>query len=322
MGSETPPLHLPKIDFSNQNMKPGEPQWDITRSNVRKALQEYGCFEASFDKVPIELRKSIFGALKELFDLPLEIKLRNVSEKPFHGYVGQYPMVPLYESMGIDDSDVQAKVDAFTDKLWPQGNKSFSTMIHSFSGKLSELDITIRRMIMESFGLSKYIDEHLNSTNYLLRVMKYKGPDTQETKLGLNAHTDKNIVTILYQNNVDGLEVQTKDKKWIKVKSSQDSFIVMIGDSLHAYLNGGLYSPYHRVMMKGKETRYSLGLFSIPKAGYIISSPKELVDEEEEEEEEERPRLYKPFDHVEFLRFYYTEAGQRSLSALKTYCGM
>lgn len=130
MGSETPllPLHLPVIDFSNQNLKPGEPQWDLTKADVQKALQDYGCFEASFDKVPIELRKSIFKALEELFDLPLQTKLRNVSKKPFHGYVGQYPLVPLYESMGIDDSDVVDKVEAFTEKLWPQGNTSFRSV--------------------------------------------------------------------------------------------------------------------------------------------------------------------------------------------------
>lgn len=130
MGSETPllPLRLPVIDFSNKNLQPGEPEWDLTRADVQKALQDYGCFEASFDRIPIELRKSVFGALEELFDLPLQTKLRNVSKKPFHGYVGQYLMVPLYESMGIDDSDVAAKVDAFTEKLWPQGNNSFRSV--------------------------------------------------------------------------------------------------------------------------------------------------------------------------------------------------
>lgn len=130
MGSETPllPLRLPVIDFSNKNLQPGEPEWDLTRDDVQKALQDYGCFEASFNRIPIELRKSVFGALEELFDLPLQTKLRNVSKKPFHGYVGQYPMVPLYESMGIDDSEVAAKVDAFTVKLWPQGNNSFRSV--------------------------------------------------------------------------------------------------------------------------------------------------------------------------------------------------
>jgi len=130
MGSKTPllPLRLPVIDFSNKNLKPGEPEWYLTRAEVQKALRDYGCFEASFDRIPIELRKSVFGALEELFDLPLQTKLRNVSKKPFHGYVGQYPMVPLYESMGIDDSDIAEKVDAFTEKLWPHGNISFRSV--------------------------------------------------------------------------------------------------------------------------------------------------------------------------------------------------
>lgn len=101
-----------------------------------------------------------------------------------------------------------------------------------------ELDLMVRRMIMESFGIENYIDEHLNSTYYLTRLMKYTSPpdddddDDEETKLGLRSHTDKNIITILHQYQVDGLEVKTKDDKWIKVKPSQDSVLVMVGDSL------------------------------------------------------------------------------------------
>ncbi|XP_008228619.1 PREDICTED: probable 2-oxoglutarate-dependent dioxygenase AOP1 [Prunus mume] len=314
MGSETPPK-LPVIDFSNQSLTPGTTEWNAVRAQVHNALEEYGCFEALFNKVPSHIRKSIFPSIEELFDLPLQTKLQNVSKKPYHGYVGQYPMVPLYESMGVDGANVYEQVQSLTNTLWPRGNPSFCKAIQSFSEQVSELDQIIRRMILESLGLEKYLEEHLESTNYLLRVMKYKGPQTNETKLGLNAHTDKNIVTILYQNQVDGLEVQNKDGKWINVKPSPDSFIAMIGDSLYAWTNGRLHSPYHRVMMSGNEARYSTGLFSIPKEGYIIKAPEEVVDEE-------HPLLFKPFDHVQFLGFYYSEAGQRAHSALKTYCGV
>jgi isopenicillin N synthase-like dioxygenase len=285
------------------------------RNQVRKALEEYGCFEAKFDQIPVEIRKAVFGSLEELFDLPLETKMRNRSRKPFHGYVGQFPQVPLYESMGIDDADVSEEVDNITRILWPEGNANFTKTIQSYSEQLSELDKTIRRLVLESFGLDKYMDEHINSTNYLLRVMRYKGPETSDTKLGLSSHTDKNTVTILYQNQIEGLEVQTKDGQWIKFNPSPDSFVAMIGDSFYAWLNGRLYSPYHRVMMSGNKARYSAGLFSIPKAGYIIKAPEEMVDEE-------HPLLFKPFDHVEFLAFYYTKEGQRVPSALKTYCGV
>ncbi|KAL0010556.1 hypothetical protein SO802_005664 [Lithocarpus litseifolius] len=126
---------------------------------------------------------------------------------------------------------------------------------------------------------------------------------------------NKTIVTILYQNQIEGLEVETKDGEWINVKPSPDSFTVMIGDSLLAWTNGRLHSPIHRVMMTGNVARYSIGLFSIPKAGYIIEAPKELVDEE-------HPLLFKPFDHVQFLGYYYTEAGQKAKSALRNYCGI
>lgn len=124
MGSETT-LTLPIIDFSSKTMKPATPEWDTVRTQVRKALEEFGCFEAQFDKIPLDIRREIFDALKELFDLPLQTKLRNVSRKPFHGYVGQYPAVPLYESMGFDDANILEKVESSTNIFWPQGNKKF-----------------------------------------------------------------------------------------------------------------------------------------------------------------------------------------------------
>ncbi|XP_057968067.1 probable 2-oxoglutarate-dependent dioxygenase AOP1 [Malania oleifera] len=314
MGSQTP-LRLPVIDFSKLEPKPGTPEWELVKSQVHQALQEFGCFEALFDKVTFELRTALFKKLEELFDLPIQTKLRNSSEKPYHGYVGQYPMVPLYESMGIEHATIPEKTEDFSNLLWPEGNPSFHKTIQSYSEQLSGLDLMVRKMVLESLGVDKYYDEHKESTNYLLRVMKYKGPQTAEKKLGLNSHTDKNIVTVLYQNQVDGLEVQTKDGEWIDVKPSPESFIVMIGDSFYAWTNGRLHSAYHRVMMRGEQARYSAGLFSIPKEGYMIKAPEELVDDE-------HPLLFKPFDHFEFLGFYYSEAGQKAQSALKTYCGI
>ncbi|WZZ41482.1 LOW QUALITY PROTEIN: hypothetical protein YC2023_037741 [Brassica napus] len=75
--------------------------------------------------------------------------------------------------------------------------------MHVFLKYLLELDVMVRKMILESFGIEKYIDEHLNSTNYLFRMKKYSPPpdndgDDEETKLGLRSHSDKNIITILH----------------------------------------------------------------------------------------------------------------------------
>lgn len=126
MGSSSD-LKLPFIDFSGV-VEPGTDAWADVRDSVRKALEEFGCFEARFDRVPLEQRDAMLGALKELFDLPLQTKLQNVSKKPFHGYVGQYPQVPLFESMGIDNADELEKVDALARTLWPEGHPGFRYM--------------------------------------------------------------------------------------------------------------------------------------------------------------------------------------------------
>ncbi|KAK1416818.1 hypothetical protein QVD17_25935 [Tagetes erecta] len=308
-------LKLPFIDFTNLDQNTKTNHWNLTKSQVHRALEEFGCFEATLSDIQPELHTSVFDSLQELFDLPLQTKLKNRSIKPFHGYLGQYPMVPLFESMGIDVAPNPDKAESFTKILWPEGNPKFSKTIQEIYEKLSKLDQMVRIMVLESLGLEKYMDEHMDSTNYLLRVMKYKGPETKDTKLGVDSHTDKNLVTILHQNEVDGLEVQTKSGDWIKVQLSPNSFVVMIGDSFYAWTNGRLHSPYHRVMMSGDNARYSIGLFSIPKAGYVVKAPQEVVDDE-------HPLIFKPFDHFEFLQFYYTEAGQRAPYALKAYCGV
>ncbi|KAL7099795.1 hypothetical protein ACP275_09G108200 [Erythranthe tilingii] len=284
MATETM-LKLPIIDFSN--LKQETQTWESTKIQVRKALEEYGCFEAKFDEIPLHLRKSIFDVLKQLFDLPLENKLLNTSNKPYHAYLGQDAMFPLYESLGIDNALAPGSIETFTNLMWAQGNPTFSEIVESYSEKLSELDKIVRRMVVESLGLEKYMDEHMNSTNYVIRVQKYdyapKSHDENHDQLGLPSHTDKNMVTILYQNE--------------------------------AWTNGRLHPPHHRVMMAGDEARYSIGLFSIPKPGYIIKSPEEMVDEEK------HPLLFKPYEYFGFLDFQIKASIIATPVGLKAYCG-
>lgn len=90
MGSHQAPLRLPTIDFFEiKKHNKGTLVWDSTKTQVFEALQEYGCFEASFNEIAPDLRKAVFSSLKQLFDLPLETKVRNFTAKLFNGYIGQ-----------------------------------------------------------------------------------------------------------------------------------------------------------------------------------------------------------------------------------------
>ncbi|MBO8590051.1 2-oxoglutarate and iron-dependent oxygenase domain-containing protein, partial [Staphylococcus aureus] len=78
------------------------------------ACERYGCFEVAYDGVPVQLRDDMFEAMKRLFDLPLETKQKNYSSKIYRGYIGQSDVVPLYESLGVEDAPSLDAVRAFT----------------------------------------------------------------------------------------------------------------------------------------------------------------------------------------------------------------
>ncbi|KAK7392969.1 hypothetical protein VNO78_21419 [Psophocarpus tetragonolobus] len=306
-GNDNP--KLPVLDFSIENMKPGTNSWFSTCKRVRQAFEEYGCFVAMYDKGGDEvLQKGVFGSIKELFDLPTQTKQRNIYEgMPLKSYVGQHPKIPLHESMGIDEGTTLEGIQSFAKKIWPMGNDQFCKYILEYAKLAEELDQMVAKMLFESYGLLEHYEAYQGSTKYLLRLLAHKAPEQVEPQLGFVAHTDKSFTTILHQNHVNGLMVETKNGKWIDVDfSSPTSFVVMAGDALMAWSNDRIQSPNHKVLMNGNETRYSLGLFAFHKG--IVKVPQELIDEE-------HPLQYKPFDHLALLNFTYS-------ANMKAYCGV
>lgn len=314
---------LPRIDFSDVDpANPGTRSWDAVRARVMEAMESYGCFEAVYPRVPSELRDSIFGtAMRELFALPLETKLQNVSDKPFHGYIGQIPYLS-YESLAVMDAPFPFGAQSFTSLMWPGGNSTFCETLQSFSEQVMRLDETIRRMVLESLGVEKHYVAHAEATRFLLRFSEYGAPqggeeeeEKKKKQLGLVPHRDKNTLAIVCQNQVDGLEMETKDGEWITATPSPASFIVIAGDAFRAWTNGGVYSPLHRIVVGGDATRYSAILFSIPKDEAVIQAPPELVDEE-------HPSLFKPFDYGGYVHFCVSEEGMKAKCQLDAYCGV
>lgn len=74
--------------------------------------------------------------------------------------------------------------------------------------------------------------------------------------------------------------------------------------------------------MTGREARDSAAVFTAFKTGYSVKTPEELVDEE-------HPLLYRPFDHLDFLKVLERDAGKayfgdelNAYTPLKAYYGI
>ncbi|KAL2926298.1 putative 2-oxoglutarate-dependent dioxygenase AOP1.2 [Bienertia sinuspersici] len=313
MVSETP-TKLPTINLSGENLIQGTRSWTSTCNNVRQALEDYGCFVAVYDKFTLDLHNNVVNVVQPMFDLPAEVKVRNSSDLPYHGYYKPGELMPLLESLGIEDPPRCDNIRSFTNLLWPNGNDKFcSETIHEYATKVTELEQMVMKMVFESYGVEKYLESHLNSTSYLLRIAKYRVPEKDENNLGAVGHTDKNFITILHQNQVNGLEVQTKDGQWLTFDFSPHSFVVMAGEPFLAWSNNRIHAPLHRVIMKGDKARYSFAMFSTTKD--TIQTPIELVDED-------HPLQFKPFDYMGLLQFYTEDVTRMAVCTIKDYCGV
>ncbi|XP_050365876.1 probable 2-oxoglutarate-dependent dioxygenase AOP1 [Argentina anserina] len=301
MGSDSH-YQIPTIDLSTSSAKlaRGTEKWFSLCKRVREACENYGFFELVYDKIPLELSAESFSVTREFFSLPLETKKQDVNPKSFHGYYGQHPVAPLYESFAIEDASNYESLTSFTEKMWPDGHDQFLNTVIGMVNKLDELHEMIEMMILDSYGLGENQDS-IMACETKLRVSRYGLPPSGEYVNGLNAHTDKQLTAILCDDQVSGLEFETKDKsQWIKLSLPPSSFVFIVGDSLMAWSNGRMHSAKHRVMMCGEKERYSLGVFAIPVEGTIIKAPKELVDEE-------HPQLFKDFEYMDFTKYSTSE---------------
>ncbi|BFG30132.1 hypothetical protein CerSpe_164060 [Prunus speciosa] len=313
MGSLTKPT-LPTINFSIEDLKPGSASWLSTAKQVRFALEQYGCFVAQYEQISGELLNSIFAQAKDLFEVPKENKVKNVGEEPYRGHMGPNPLLPLYESLCIDNVTSPQETQKFKNLMWPEGKTNFCETTDSFGQLLADLERTVEQLIFESYGIGKQYESVGSSNGHLLRFIKYTVPEDNDTTLRFPSHTDINFTTIVVQHDIPGLEVKTKEGDWIDVECAPSQFEFMAGDGLQVWSNDRVKACHHRVKHSGNKTRYSIGLFTFNNG--IFQVPEELVDES-------HPLLYNPFDSRAFIRKYATTPElKKEPSPIKAFAGV
>ena len=87
-------------------------------------------------------------------------------------------------------------------------------------------------MVFESYGASKLCAPVIASNSHLLRFLRYKDPQDSANDLRFGAHTDKNFTTFVHQNQLGGLEVETKDGNWVALEVAPSQVLFMAGDGM------------------------------------------------------------------------------------------
>ena len=96
-----------------------------------------------------------------------------------------------------------------------------------------KLAMEILELVIEALGVdAHHFDAHKREAQGSLRANYYHPSNSKgEVQVGLRPHVDGNLLTILHQQDVSGLEV-LKDGRWFPVAPQTDAFCINVADIL------------------------------------------------------------------------------------------
>jgi len=164
------------------------------------------------------------------------------------------------------------------DNVWPREVESFRDTFTELYAALDRTGLKILRAIARYLAIDEdYFVDTVRDGNSVLRLLHYppiEGEPGSHVRAG--AHEDINTITLLLGAEEAGLELLTKDGRWIPVAPKPGELVVNIGDMLQRLTNGRLRSTSHRVVNpppeRRRHSRYSMPFFLHFRSDFLIEA--------------------------------------------------
>ena len=250
-------------------------------AEIDAACHETGFFYVTGHGVPTELQARVYELAREFFALPEDEKARVAMRQGGRAWRGWFPLegeltsgVPdekegfyFGEELGPDDPRVRANLPLHGANLFPARPAGLRDAVLEYMRAVTEVGHALLSAISVGLGLDvSWFDQHLTaSPTVLFRIFRYPPLAESEGNIewSVGEHTDYGLITILAQDEVEGLEVRSRDG-WVAAPPVANAFVVNLGDMLER-MTGGVYrSTPHRVRNTSARDRYSLPLFLDP----------------------------------------------------------
>jgi isopenicillin N synthase-like dioxygenase len=152
-----------------------------------------------------------------------------------------------------------------------------------------------------------YFDLRIKNGTSILRAIHYP-PIIREPESAIRAeqHEDINLITLLVGASAGGLELLSKEGKWLPVVPEADEIVINVGDMLQRLTNNYLRSTTHRVVNPPREEwhlpRLSIPFFLHPRPEMDLSCLEHCISEE-------HPLQFEPITAGEYLDERLREIG-------------
>ncbi|MFQ6669991.1 hypothetical protein Gotur_035037 [Gossypium turneri] len=270
-------------------------------SSLLKACQEWGFFYVTNHGIPINLFTKIREFSNHVFNLDSDTKLKLGPSSCLKTYTPHFIASPYFESLKVSGPDFFDSSKASIDELFGQQKPEFSELLQEYGNHMMKLSKKIIEIILKSLGTGyekRFLDSEFGNCHGYMRIVNYTPPSNIEENQveGLGMHTDMSCITIVFQDELGGLQMRSKDGKWLNIHPCKNSLVVNIGDLMQAWSNGRLRSSEHRVVLRRSRNRFSLVFFWCFEDEKEVIAPNEIVGNG-------NPRIYHPFVCLKYIKF-------------------
>ena len=297
-------MNIPVVDL-NSFLKGSTEEKVQFSSSLGQAFEEVGFVSVKNHGIPEDLINRLYATVKTFFSLS-EADKRSYEIVGLAGQRG-YTSFGKEHAKGSDAPDLKeffqygqiieegmASPEAYPDNVKVSVPDDFNTLFHQayrafeVSGSALLSAIAIHLQLGET-----YFDEHIYLGNSILRAIHYP-PILHEPKSAIRAeqHEDINLITLLVGASADGLEILSKEGKWLPVKVGPGEIVVNVGDMLQRLTNDRLKSTTHRVVNPPREmwnsSRFSIPFFLHPRSNMSLACLSSCISQD-------HPKLYEDY---------------------------
>ncbi|XP_059644744.1 gibberellin 3-beta-dioxygenase 1-like [Cornus florida] len=268
---------------------------------VGHACKTWGVFQVTNHGIKNSLLDDIQSVGRNLFSLPMQQKLK--AARPPDGVSGYgmarissfFPKLMWSEGFTVSGSPLE-----HARKLWPQDYNKFCDVIEEYENEMKQLAGRLMWLMLGSLDINKEdvnwagLKGEFKDSKAALQFNSYPACPDPDRAMGLAAHTDSTLLTILHQNKTSGLQVFQEGIGWVMVHPLPGTLTVNVGDLLHILSNGLYRSVLHRAVVNRTQHRLSFAFLYGPPDTVQISPLSKLVDQI-------HPPLYRPVTWNQYL---------------------
>ncbi|WDF73592.1 isopenicillin N synthase family dioxygenase [Novosphingobium sp. KACC 22771] len=170
--------------------------------------------------------------------------------------------------------------------VWPDSPAGFQDVFTRLYAEFDKVGATILSRIALHLGLDEgWFDPAIEDGNSVMRLLHYPPvTDAEGGAIRAGAHEDINLITLLLGAQEAGLELLTKDGRWVGVAPPEGTIVINIGDMLQRLTNHVLPSTTHRVRNPDAEraahSRYSMPFFLHLRSDFPFKTLEQCITEE------------------------------------------